>query len=73
MLGLSNVKSVSGGSSHSLAVLESGEARSWGYNEYGQLGIGTTGDSVNVAVAVKNLTNVKNMDGGHYFSLAATK
>ncbi|KAL0246344.1 hypothetical protein GEMRC1_007556 [Eukaryota sp. GEM-RC1] len=42
---LSNVASVSAGYGHSLALLSSGEAKAWGYNEYGQLGIGSSGFS----------------------------
>jgi len=66
---------ISGGAHHSLAVLESGRARSWGFNFYGQLGNGTNGDGTesDVPVSAKNLTNVKNIDGGHYFSLAVTQ
>ncbi|KAL0246729.1 hypothetical protein GEMRC1_007940 [Eukaryota sp. GEM-RC1] len=42
---LSNVASVSAGYGHSLALLSTGEAKAWGYNEYGQLGIGSSGFS----------------------------
>jgi alpha-tubulin suppressor-like RCC1 family protein len=75
VVGLENVRSISGGDYHSLALLESGRARSWGYNGYGQLGNGTNGPGTDsdVPVAVKNLTNVKNIDGGHNFTLAATQ
>ncbi|MDQ3862918.1 MAG: hypothetical protein M3317_05365 [Actinomycetota bacterium] len=75
MIGLDNVRSISGGEYHSLAVLESGSARSWGCNYYGQLGNGTSGDGAetDVPVAVKNLTNVKNIDGGYSSTLASTQ
>ncbi|KAL0246138.1 hypothetical protein GEMRC1_007352 [Eukaryota sp. GEM-RC1] len=42
---LSNVNYVSAGYAHSLAVLSNGEAKSWGYNRYGQLGISSSGFS----------------------------
>jgi alpha-tubulin suppressor-like RCC1 family protein len=71
--GLDNVRSISGGAYHSLAVLESGKARSWGWNFHGELGNGVTGNHSDVPVAVKNLTNVRNVDGGDHFSLAATQ
>ncbi len=70
--GLTNVRSISGGAYHSLAVQESGRARSWGDNEYGQLGNGNTGTDSDVPVAVRNLLNVRNMDGGYEFTLATT-
>ncbi len=53
--------------------MESGRARSWGDNEYGQLGNGNTGADSDVPVAVKNLTNVGKIDGGYEFTLAATQ
>lgn len=75
VIGLSNVRSVSGGTYHSLAVLKSGKVRSWGYNYYGELGNGTSGDGTdtNTPGAVKNLSNVKSIDGGNSFTLAATE
>ncbi len=75
VVGLTNVRFISGGLDHSLAVLESGAARSWGDNYDGQLGKGTDGDGTDsdVPVAVKNLSNVENIDGGAWFTLAATQ
>ena len=79
MVGLENVRSISGGAHHSLAVLQSGRARSWGDNSYGQLGNGNTGTDRDVPVAVKDLSNVttlsgvKNIDGGYTFTLASTQ
>ena len=70
--GLTNVRSISGGAYHSLAVLEGGRARLWGDNEYGQLGNGNTGTDSDVPVAVRNLLNVRNLDGGYEFTLATT-
>jgi alpha-tubulin suppressor-like RCC1 family protein len=74
VIGLTNVKSVSGGTSHSLAVLESGRVRSWGHNGSGALGNGTSGAGTdrNTPGAVKNLSNVKSIDGGNQFTIAAT-
>jgi alpha-tubulin suppressor-like RCC1 family protein len=73
--GLDNVGAISGGAYHSLAVMQSGRARAWGDNEYGQLGNGTSGPGTDsdVPVAVKNLLSVKNLDGGYEFSLAAVQ
>ena len=71
---LTNVRFISGGAYHSLAVLESGRVRSWGYGYYGELGNGASGPGVysDVPVAVKNLPNAKNVDGGYMFTLATT-
>ena len=73
VIGLENVRSISGGASHSLAVLESGRARAWGYNANGQLGNGTSGNYSDIPVAVKDLTGVRNMDGGYQFTLAVAQ
>jgi hypothetical protein len=56
-----------------MAVLESGRARSWGDNSRGQLGTGRTGPDSDVPIGIRNLTNVKNIDGGFEFALAATR
>jgi alpha-tubulin suppressor-like RCC1 family protein len=71
--GLANVKSISGGAYNSMAILESGRTRSWGDNSRGQLGSGRTGPDSDVPVGIRNLTNVKNIDGGFEFALAATR
>jgi alpha-tubulin suppressor-like RCC1 family protein len=71
--GLENVRAISGGAYHSLAVLQGGGARAWGDNEYGQLGNGFSGTDKDVPVAVKNLPNVGNIDGGYEFTLAAVQ
>ena len=70
---LSGVKSVKAGADHGLAFKTDGTVRAWGYNQYGQLGNGNTGTDSDVPVAVRNLTNVRNMDGGYVHTLAATQ
>ena len=40
--GLAGVRSISAGGYHSLAALTDGTVRAWGWNGWGQLGIGTT-------------------------------
>lgn len=52
------------------AAAPSGKAFGWGENSDGKLGNGTTTDR-NVPVSVSNLTNVRSMDGGYYFTLAS--
>ena len=50
------------------AAVPLGKAFAWGHNFYGQLGNGADTD---VPVAVNNLANVTNIDGGFGFALAA--
>jgi len=62
---------------HGLALLEGGDhdglVRAWGDNIYGQLGNGNTGTDSDVSGGVKDLPNVKNIDGGYEFTLATTQ
>jgi hypothetical protein len=57
------------------AAVPAGKAFAWGDNDSGQLGNGASGAGTesDVPVAVKNLSNVKNIDGGGYHTLAATQ
>ena len=68
---LQNVKAISAGRSHGLALKEDGTMRAWGNNEHGQLGDGTF-DNHHRAVKVKLYSWVKYIDAGTRFSLAAT-
>ena len=54
---------------HSLNVRNDGTVWSWGYNEDGQLGDGTTTKRI-AAVQVKNLQNVVAVSAGSRFSIA---
>ena len=54
-LKLSGVIAIAAGLDHSLALKSDGTLWAWGYNGYGQLGLGTTVDS-HVAVQVPGLT-----------------
>lgn len=55
---LTGVKAVSAGQNFSLALMENGTVRSWGYDVYGQLGNGDTNANQPVPVNVENLKNV---------------
>jgi alpha-tubulin suppressor-like RCC1 family protein len=72
---LSGVKSVKAGDGHGLAPLQNCTVWAWGDNSSGQLGNGASGANAysDVPVAVKNLLNVKNIDGSNGFTLAATQ
>jgi len=59
VVGLSNVVAVSGGDASSLARLADGTVWTWGYNAYGQLGIGSSDSMAHpLPVKVPGLTDV---------------
>lgn len=66
---LSGVAMVSAGSYHSLAVREDGTVWSWGLNEDGQLGDGTTSNR-DYPVQVKSLSGIMAIAGGTSHSVA---
>ncbi|WP_157468163.1 thrombospondin type 3 repeat-containing protein [Desulfatibacillum aliphaticivorans] len=69
---ISNVAAIAGGGSHSLALARDGSLWSWGYNYYGQLGLG---DNVSKTTPrkVNALSNVVAMAAGYRHSLAVTR
>ena len=67
--GLAGVRQVAAGSYHGLAVKTDGTVWSWGYNEYGQLGNGTTAD-VYAPVQVSGLAGVDSVAAGAFSSYA---
>jgi alpha-tubulin suppressor-like RCC1 family protein len=71
---LTDVKSVSGGAEHSLALENDGTIKAWGGNESGQLGYGTTTNTgckcSPAPVTVSALSSVKEVAAGGYHNLA---
>jgi alpha-tubulin suppressor-like RCC1 family protein len=67
--GLSGVRSIAAGAGHSLAVLSSGSVVTWGQNNDGQLGDGTTAKSP-TPVPVTGLSGATAVAGGYQHSLA---
>ncbi|MCP3875173.1 MAG: tandem-95 repeat protein, partial [Desulfobacteraceae bacterium] len=72
VMGLSNIISVNGGSSHSMALSEEGSVWAWGHNGYGQLGDGTT-FSKYTPVNVPGLSNIISIICGKNHSVALTR
>ena len=60
------------GWSHSCAVLVGGAIQCWGYNYYGQLGNGSSGDTASseVPVTVKSLSQAVGLSGGDFHTCA---
>jgi len=67
--GIDNVKLLSAGYEYNLALKEDGTVWSWGLNNYGQLGDGTTSNR-NTPVQVTGLDNVKFISANLYNSVA---
>ena len=61
---LSGVTAISAENYDSCALLSSGETDCWGWNEYGQLGNGTTSDS-SVRVQASGITNASAISVGN--------
>jgi alpha-tubulin suppressor-like RCC1 family protein len=68
--GLSGATAIAAGGCHGLALLANGTAMSWGGNEWGILGDGTTGRSSDVPVAVSGATGLKGISAGNMHSVA---
>ena len=74
--GLGNVRAISAGCNHNLALKENGTVWAWGDNEHGQIGNGFSGPGfyAHVPVKVASLgTGVKAIAAGRDFSLALMK
>ena len=71
--GLSGVKALAGGGNLSLALKTDGTVMSWGSNNSGELGNGTSGGFSTVPVSVSNLRGVRAIDAGGNFGLAIKK
>jgi len=66
---LSGIAAITAGSAHFFALTSSGEVWAWGANWSGQLGDGSTADSINPK-KVRNLANIVYITAGHSHSLA---
>jgi len=66
---LTNVTQISGGQNYSLVLLNGGTVKAFGYNGYGQLGLGNTTTSITTPTLIPSLTNVKQISCGNIRSL----
>ena len=70
--GINNVKKVSAGTHHTLALKTNGEVWAWGYNHYGELGVG---DIYYRSYPIQSQTNgtVIDISAGYFCSTAITE
>ncbi|MCI5604818.1 MAG: hypothetical protein MR413_04125, partial [Clostridia bacterium] len=68
---LKNITAIAAGEAHMLALSADGSVYSWGYNNWGQLGNGTTSTATK-PVKVSTLTNVVAVSANYYNSMAST-
>jgi len=68
--GLTDVASLAAGRDHMCAVLVSGSVKCWGSNQYGQLGLGDTSQSVSSPTLAPGLTDVASLVAGWYHTCA---
>jgi len=66
----SGVKSVSAGGYHTCALLTNGKVKCWGYNPYGEIGNGTSGNEFHTPRTVSNIENASHVSAGYYFTCA---
>ena len=69
--GLSSVIAIAAGGFHSCAIVSGNTARCWGDNVSGQLGNGSTSDSL-TPVTVSGLSTAAAITAGDYHSCALT-
>jgi len=67
--GLSDVTAIAAGDSHTVALKSDGTVWTWGWNGYGQLGDGTTNDSVE-PIQVPGLPAIAAIAAGWYHNVA---
>jgi alpha-tubulin suppressor-like RCC1 family protein len=64
---------VAGGLDFTCARLADATAKCWGFNQFGQLGAGNSGNSSNKPVAVSGLSQVVSLAAGNYHACATVK
>ncbi|SEU37223.1 Alpha-tubulin suppressor [Myxococcus fulvus] len=69
-VGLPPIKAIAAGQTHSLALDMEGDVWAWGKNDFGQVGLGTTGGLVNAPTRVSGLSGIQAVSANGNFSLA---
>jgi len=72
VVGITNAQKIAAGFGHSLAMTDDDKVYSWGYNRFGQLGLGDNKDR-NKPVEIKNLKNIEEVAAGDNHSLVLTQ
>ena len=67
---ISNIKQISAGYTHNLALTDNGIVWSWGDNEFGQLGVGTTVSYSNTPVQINGISDIQNVNASFWNSLS---
>ncbi|AEC02601.1 fimbrillin family protein [Parasphaerochaeta coccoides] len=67
------VKKVSAGNFHTMILKTDGTLWATGRNNFGQLGVGTSGDSNNKSTPVQVMTDVKAVSTGNYYTMILKK
>jgi len=70
MPGVSEIIDISAGIHHVLALKADGTVWTWGIDQYGELGLGSSGFTQNTPVQVPGLSNIKSVATKYYHSLA---
>ena len=70
LVSLADVVDISGGREHVLALKSDGTVEAWGSDQNGAIGNGLPLTNVSTPVSVPGLTDVVDVDDGHYHSLA---
>ncbi|WP_426748872.1 MopE-related protein [Myxococcus faecalis] len=69
-VGLPSIKAIVAGQTHSLALDMDGTVWAWGKNDFGQVGLGSTGGLVTVPTRVSGLSGIQAISANGNFSLA---
>ena len=72
VVGLDAVTAITAGVSHTVARKQDGTVWTWGLNDYGQLGNGTTSNSP-VPVRMGNLGNISTLAAGNYHTVVVSR
>ena len=68
---LSNIKAIEAGGNTTYAITNNGEVYSWGYNTYGQIGIGNT--TTQLKPVKTSLESIKQISANQYHAVALTE